>query len=239
MRKEQRAKKDSFLFCSLFFDGNVTVIGGKTMRNVEKNVFRGNKLDKLEKEEMKILWDLILLYRRLPNVFTYEQIGVFSHFWRSYKEAGKYNRGYSGISEKAKERAKSLGLPIETWRYYKDWIKHNTNWKEQSNDAHIQIAATDTGKKLYSDGGRYSPEKKIFHAEHHLPRSQITQMLIDDAKGIEDVKEILSESGFYIITSEENRLLEKEWRSKRPLDAYDRLGIKIDYDFWKNKENEE
>jgi hypothetical protein len=63
--------------------------------------------------------------------------------------------------------------------------------------------------------------------------SQITQMLIG-AKGIEGVKEVLSESGFYIITSEEDKSLgDKGWRSERPKDDYDQLGIEIDYDYWK------
>jgi hypothetical protein len=52
------------------------------------------------KLEIKILWDLILLYRKIPNLFTEEQIGVYSHHWCDYKGDRRFKRGYSGISKK-------------------------------------------------------------------------------------------------------------------------------------------
>ena len=175
-------------------------------------------LDEFIKREHAILWDLISLYNKIPNPFTYYQIDFFAHHWCDYYGEKTFrNKGFDGISKNALKKAKKYKLNCKDWKFFAYWKKNNDIVE---------------GIKLFTAGNKYSPKDKLFHGEHHLPRSQIVGLLIK-ATSIKNMTEILSKSKFYIITSEENALLtEKHWSRNRPEDAYDQLGIDIIEDYW-------
>ena len=181
-----------------------------------------NKFNEFEKAEIKILLDLILLYKKVPNKFTKNQIKDFVYSWCDATGFEDALRKYDGISKKALEKVKEHWLDCKEWKYYKEWLKYNNKAVK--------------GIKLISAGNSYSPAKKLFHSEHNLPCAQITEELIQNAKKIDDVKRILGKSKVYIITSEENEALTKNgWAVKRPENAYEILKIKT-VDYWKNCE---
>jgi len=171
-----------------------------------------------EEKEYNILLDMILLHKQFPNKFTKEQINFFSYSWWDYAGTKSISNGYKGISKSALEKVNKYGLNCKDWKHYDDWYKNNDIIK---------------GIKLIAAGNSYSPQKKLFHSEHNLPCSQINKELME-ASNINDIKEILSKSKVYIITSEENELLTKKgWSKKRPENAYEILGIEI-INYWNN-----
>ena len=177
-----------------------------------------NKFDEFEKSVHKIIMDLILLNRKIPNNFTKKQIKNFVYYFSDSSGFEKMLRKYDGISKKALEKVKECGLDCKEWKHYQDWKKHNKDVP---------------GIMLIAAGGSFSPTKKLFHSEHHLPCAQIMEELIEKAKNVADVKRILAKSKVFIITTEENEAITKKgWAKKRPEDAYDKLKIKI-VDYWK------